>query len=254
MVKIHENRASYIYNFGNKMFFYCFSRLIADHYGYYLKVPQPFTISRKDVHIPFPYGDVDGIDTKGLIYEITDYTMINKDLDEIIKNCEGKTTIANGYFSNFRYLQPYKAKIREFFKDLSTPCDNENDVIILLRNSRIDQNYKTPDEYYLDVIKNLNFNRLYVSYDHLDRHESLISKLQKYNPILLDMPILDLFKFITSKKTIIAGKGTFCFWSCFLSKAEKIYWPISNIGPNHLNDFTINLKVDCESRYEHIYI
>ena len=254
MVKIHDHRSSNSYNFGNKLFFYGFSRIIADHYGYCLKVPETFNISRKDIFSPFPFGDVQGIDTKGPEHIISDDTMVNKEISDIIGKCEGKTTITNGYFSNFRYLKPYNHKLREYFKDLSLPCDKENDVIILLRNSRANESYKTQDSYYLDILNNIKFNRLYVSFDHLERHQGLLEKLKQYDPILLDLPILDLFKFITSKKTIIAGKGTFCFWSCFLSQAEKIYWPIASGSPNHLNCNIINLKIDDESRYEHIYL
>jgi hypothetical protein len=254
MVKIHNDRSNISFNFGNKLFFYGFSNIIAEHYGYCLQVPKPFNISRKDILSPFPFGDIDGIDTKGPQHIITDGTMINKDLSEVIKTCEGKTTITNGYFSNFRYLNPYKHKLREYFKNISLPCDNENDVIILLRDSRVNGSYKTQDSYYLDILNNIKFNRLYVSFDHLERHQDLINKLKKYDPILLDLPIIELFKTITSKKTIISGRGTFCFWACFLSQAEKIYWPIASGSPNMLNCNIIHLKIDDESRYEHIYL
>ena len=82
----------------------------------------------------------------------------------------------------------------------------------------------------------------------LNRHYYLLIKLEKYNPVLLDLPILHLFKFITSKKTIIGCQGTFSFWACWLSAAEKIYWPLTTKGPN-LGDWSVNLTVDDEERY-----
>lgn len=252
MVKIHYNRSNIFYNFGNKLFFYAFARIIADHYNYSLKLPQPFQIRRENETVDFPFGELERIDSKGPEYLITDDTLLEKSFEEIIANCEGKTVILDGHFSNYNIYKPYKNKIREFYKDITLPSDNENDVIILLRDSNIDPKYKTPDEYYINILKNLNFNKLYISYDHSDKHVSLLKEIGHYKPTILHYNIVDLFKFITSKKTIISGKGTFCFWSCFLSNAEKIYWPVSEVGPNHSGDHILNLNVDDESRYERI--
>lgn len=35
----------------------------------------------------------------------------------------------------------------------------------------------------------------------------------------------------------------------FLSKADKIYWPVTTIGPNQRKDPMVNLFVDDEDRY-----
>ena len=129
----------------------------------------------------------------------------------------------------------------------------KNDVIILLRDSNCDSTFKLPDEYYLNILKDIEFENLYISYDHKHKHQTLFTSLEKYDPILLDMNIIDLFRFITQKNTIIAAQGTFSFWSCFLSNASKIYWPISSVGPN-LPSWGMNLTIDDEDRYEIINI
>ena len=90
---------------------------------------------------------------------------------------------------------------------------------------------------------------------------ALLDKLQKYSPTIIDGTILDVFSEITSFNKIIAAQGTFSFWACFLSNANKIYWPITNDGPNSgknsnnpvFNTF-VNLIVDDESRYEFINV
>ena len=68
------------------------------------------------------------------------------------------------------------------------------------------------------------------------------------------MDIISLFKEITSFNKIIAAQGTFSFWASFLSNAEKIYWPITKIGPNIVGHRDVNLIVDDEQRYTNIYV
>jgi hypothetical protein len=131
----------------------------------------------------------------------------------------------------------------------------------MLRSSNHDGSFVLPDSYYLNIISQETFDNLYISFDHINKHQSLISKLEKYNPKLIDGDILNVFSEITSFNTIIAAQGTFSFWACFLSNANKIYWPITNDGPNSgknsdnpvFNSY-VNLTVDDESRYELINV
>ena len=83
----------------------------------------------------------------------------------------------------------------------------------------------------------------------------------KYNPKFIDGDILDVFSEITSFNKIIAAQGTFSFWACLLSSAEKIYWPITNDGPNSgsnsnnpIYNTYVNLIVDDEDRYSFINV
>jgi hypothetical protein len=174
-------------------------------------------------------------------------------IEAIIEQSKNKNTFMDGYFIRYEYIKNYKDKLSKLYEKLIETSDNKNDVIILLRDSNADSTFKLPDDYYINLLENIKFNNLYVSFDHFNKHQSFISKLEKYNPILLDLPILDLFKLITSKKTIIGCQGTFSFWACWLSNAEKIYWPLTTKGPN-LGDWSVNLTVDNEERYVFINV
>jgi hypothetical protein len=158
-----------------------------------------------------------------------------------------------GYFTKYDYIKPYKDKIRSYYTSLVRPKRNNNDMVIMLRNSRDDARFVLPDDYYINILENESFDKLYVGYDHLYKHQSLISKIEKYNPIYLESGILDIFSEITSFNKIVACQGTFSFWASFLSNADKIYWPTTNDGPNSNNDVFanfVNLKVDDEDRYQ----
>jgi hypothetical protein len=131
----------------------------------------------------------------------------------------------------------------------------------MLRSSNHDGSFVLPDSYYLNIISQETFDNLYISFDHINKHQSLINKLEKYNPKLIDGDILDVFSEITSFNKIIAAQGTFSFWACFLSNAEKIYWPLTNDGPNSgmnsdnpVYNTYVNLIVDDEERYSNINV
>lgn len=238
-------------NFGNKLFTYGVSKIIADEHGYALNVPDPSYIQRTGNVTLFPFKSNGGIKIEEPNYYVCDRVMSDNGIDFVIEQSKGKNTFMDGYFIRYDYIKNYKSKLLNLYKDLVQEQDGKNDVVILLRDSNADSSFKLPDNYYTDIISSLNFDNLYISFDHLEKHKSLISKLEKYNPTLLDLPILDLFKLVTSKKTIIGCQGTFSFWACWLSAAENIYWPITTIGPN-LGDWAVNLKVDNEDRYTFI--
>jgi hypothetical protein len=160
-----------------------------------------------------------------------------------------------GYFTKYEYIKPHKEKIKLYYQSYIRPKRNNNDIVIMLRDSTQDARFVLPDEYYIDLLENENFDRLYVSFDHCHKHNTLFEKLKKYNPIYLESGIQTLFSEITSFNKIIACQGTFSFWACFLSNAETIYWPMTDDGPNSNNEKFIggvNLVVDDEDRYKFI--
>jgi hypothetical protein len=253
MITITNEFSSSARNLGNKLFTYGVSKIIADHHGYELNVPNPSYIQRSGNIELFPFYSNNGIKINEPNYYVSDKSMSDLGIDTIIKESINKNTYMDGYFLRYEYIKNYKDKLVNLYKSLIQPQDNQNDVIILLRDSNVDSTFKLPNDYYLNILNKLKFNNLYISYDHYNKHESLIIELEQYKPILLDLPILELFKTITSKKTIIGCQGTFSFWSCWLSNADKIYWPITKIGANSI-DWSVNLTVDDEDRYEMVYL
>ena len=252
MVEITNDFASYGRNLGNKLFTYAVGRIIAEKLNYKLVLPDNCKIQRNGIVEDFPYYSLDGNIINEPEFGVCDRLMSENGIDFVIENAIGKKIFLDGYFPKYDYIKKYKKNVKDYYKDLILNNDGKNDIIILLRDSNCDGTFKLPDQYYLSILEKLNFDNLYVSYDHAEKHETLFNCLrEKYNPIFLDIPILDLFKFITQKNTIVASQGTFSFWSCFLSNATKIYWPIAKIGPN-LPNWGMNLTVDDEDRYEQI--
>jgi hypothetical protein len=257
--------STYKKNFGNKLFIYSVSRLIADKLGYNLKVPQRALIRREELNVGnyveqfFPFESItDRINIDSPSVVIDDTTVLFMDtVDKLVEFSKEKKVISMSYFSKYDYIKPYKNEVRNFLSKLKSEKRKSNDLVLMLRNSRDDGRFVLPDDYYLNIIEKENFDNLYVSFDHIYQHSSILEKLSKYNPTYIEGSILDVFKELTSFDKIIACQGTFSFWVCFLSDASKIYWPITNDGPNSNNvNFKqhVNLKVDDEDRYEFINV
>ena len=274
MIKIYDEYDSYLdggyfssprKNLGNKLFIYSACRIISELLGYELISPENALVRREDTEngqykeILFPFKGVKGNIVDNQIKVIQDGDIIHLgSIENLIQSYPNHGFINQSYFSKYDYIKPYKNKVKEYFKSIVKDKRGGNDLVIMLRSSNHDGSFVLPDSYYLNIISQETFDNLYISFDHINKHQSLINKLEKYNPKLIDGDILDVFSEITSFNTIIAAQGTF---SCFLSNANKIYWPITNDGPNSgknsdnpvFNSY-VNLTVDDESRYELINV
>jgi len=253
-------------NLGNKLFMYIGARLLSDLLDINLIVPENAIIRRrfnddKQWHDQiFPFNSIlNRREIKEPIIELYDCTFNQYDIEYFVKNHTNNGFRYRSHFSNYNYIKPYKDLVKNIYKPLTSPERKDNSLVLLLRHSTTVPDYDIKnDEYYLNILENETFDKLYISVDHIDKHYTLLNKLTKYNPIILDRSVLDLFSQITSFKKIIASQGTFSFWACFLSNAERIYWPITTYGPNQVNNpemnEDLNLLVDDEDRYQHIKV
>jgi len=255
MVEISNGFASIGRNFGNKLFTYGVARIFANELGLKLKVPSDSYIRRAGYNATlFPYGEIDGNIIDKDEYYVCDRTLYDNGIINTINACKEKKVNIDGYFLKYEYIKPFKNFIKKIYSDITQENDNKNDIVIMLRDSGSADNFHLPSDYYLQLLERIRFDSLYVCFDHLNKHRILLNSLKSYSPKLIDYDILDTFKFITSKNTIIASQGTFSFWASFLSRATKIYWPMTNKGPNSTNDWSFNLKVDDENRYEFVNV
>ncbi len=256
-------------NLGNKLFIYAACRIISDLLDYNLSSPETALIRRENPTTGiyedqiFPFKSITNRnEVLSPVKVITDNEIISlQSIDNLIKTYPSHKFINQCYFSKYDYIKPYKDLVKGYFSSLIKPKKHTNDIVIMLRDSRVNGSFVLPDNYYLDLLQKENFNELYISLDHIDKHGSLINKLQIYNPKFINGTILDVFSEVTSFDKIIAAQGTFSFWAAFLSNADKIYWPITNDGPNSgknsdnaVYNTYVNLIVDDEPRYEFINV
>ena len=90
MITITNEFSSAGRNFGNKLFTYGVSRLIAEEYGYKLVIPKNSHIQRNGIHIEFPYKGIDGIEIQEPTYYVSDGSMVERGFEYILKECKDK--------------------------------------------------------------------------------------------------------------------------------------------------------------------
>lgn len=256
MIEICEGFSSPSRNFGNKLFTYSLGVVLSEIQNLNLYIPKDSYIQRDGNMMLFPFNNIENKrDITSPTLHVTDDTLVVMGLEMFIKSSKDNHIFLDGYFSNYEYVKHHKEIIKKTFSSLISKKKYNNNILIMLRDSNIDPTFVLPNNYYLEILERENFDTIFVSYDHYNKHINLIKILQqKYVVILLDLNIIELFKEITSFKKIIAAQGTFSFWAAFLSHAEKIYWPITKIGPNIVGHRDVNLIVDDEPRYEFIIL
>ena len=108
MITITNDFASSGRNFGNKLFTYGVSKIIADTYGYSLNLPNPSYIQRNGVINLFPFFSNDGIKITQPSYYVSDRSMSELGIDTVIKQSKDKNTFMDGYFIKYDYIKKYK--------------------------------------------------------------------------------------------------------------------------------------------------
>lgn len=240
---------------GNKLFIYTLCRLLAEETGYDLQT-DPVRLVRsdsKEADRIIKFDDHPGKMVTDVVHKFDDGAFIGKTIKQFADTILEKNVgaISTGYYARYELLQPYKDKVKSMHQGLFSNHElrNEDEVLIMLRDSRIDTTFKIPSDFYLSTLEQIKFNKLYIACDAPSRHTFLLNKLKHYNPVLLGGDALEQMNYVINFRTIIASQGTFSFWATFLSKADKIYWPVTTIGPNQRKDPMVNLFVDDEDRY-----
>ena len=256
------NFSTFRKNLGNKLFSYAIARVAADILDCNLILPENPLVRRELFHMGYQnekfmmVGIYDRKNIEGDKVTLDDKDLLHyKKVEDFINANPNRPIEILGYFTKYEYIKPYKEQIKSYYQKYIKPKRNNDDIIIMLRDSTQDARFVISDDYYINILENENFDRLYVSFDHCHKHNTLFQKLKKYNPIYLESGIQTLFSEVTSFNKIVASQGTFSFWACFLSNAEKIYWPITEDGPNSNNEKFIegvNLIVDDEDRYKFV--
>ena len=154
--------SSFRKNLGNKLFIYGVSRVASDILDYDLIVPSNPLIRREltsvgnYVNEEFPFKSITGrkrVETP--IKTMDDIDLYNfNGLEGFLNHYQNHHIEVLGYFTKYDYIKPYKEKIRSYYSSLVKPKRNNNDMVIMLRNSRDDGRFVLPDDYYLNILEN----------------------------------------------------------------------------------------------------
>jgi hypothetical protein len=237
-------------------------RLLAENLNYKMVTPPVLFLEKNKTHQQnyYQFKNInDGLDnTNNEKYGIDDgFSFRHENIDNAIEFFMDKKyhIVSCGYYQKYSYWKKYKKQVKEYFTDfVSNDKMNFNDIAIHLRNSYEDPRFKLNTDYYLNAIENFGNGNLYIFADNFNRHSELLESLKPYKPILMDLNVQNTIIEITKFNNIICSQGSFSFWSSFLSDAKKIIYPITKIGPNRTDEWSIDYIVNDEDRYEFIQV
>ena len=129
--------------------------------------------------------------------------------------------------SNFLYNHLHSEKSKSAIIDknpFKERYQNNNDLFIHVRLTDIA--YQNPGiSYYLDGIKNISFDNMYISTDE-QNHCIIRELLCAYpNAILIDYDEIATFQFASTCKYILLSQGTFSLSIGYLSFYSEVYYP-----------------------------
>lgn len=229
---------------GNQMFEYAFGRIIAEHFNYKFTHNLPAPELSNDFKLPNIIDGREILDPVQLVEG--NYNYPPDLLDNILNTSYDRKIVCDGFFQNYNYYKNYKHKLKQWFHIDTEEYDSKNDLAVHIRKGdyKAHPHFDLPDEYFLNLIKQENFDRLIVSSD--EPSSNVVQKIfeqYKDRAILFeDTPFNTLYHFACHNKLILSF-GTFSWWIGFLSNAEKIYLP------NKFFPGNIDLRITDDKRY-----
>ena len=136
--------------------------------------------------------------------------------------------------SNIIEKNPFKARY-----------NTNNDLFIHIRLTDVEQ-YNPGLNYYLNAIKSINFDNLYISTD--DKNHNIIKNIfQIYpNSKLIEYDEINTFQFASTCKNILLSHGSFSAVIGYLAFYSTIYYPEYDIKNMWYGDmFSINNLIKC---------
>jgi len=232
----------YRWNLGNKLFQYCFGRILAEELGYALSAdPIPGfpntaqSVKGKHIHKP--------------IERLTGHVA---NLQKIISNRSKRHIQLFGYFQRYEHYRAYKTRIREdwLVMDRLPYIVDTRDVVLCVRRGDFVPFHALPNSYYVDALKLINPRRVFICSD--EPQDPFVKLLAwRYRATIIPPDPLQNLAFIKSFNKIIISNSTFCWWAAFLSSATHVIAPIPVRG-FWSRRFKNSLTVYDESRYQYI--
>lgn len=212
-------RVIYDGNLGNKLFQYCFGRILAERLGYRLTAdpiagfPGTFdVVAGKSYHSDVPLvlrgqrpdlGFLDGSDPESEI-------------------------VLTGYFQRYEYYEARALDVRRWLRMDVDPCGlsiGDRDVVVGIRRGRdYIPRHGIPLSYFEEALRHLDHDKVYICTDVLT--DPLVRDLAKrHNAIVRPPDALDNLAFITRFEKIVISNSTFLWWGAFLSNAREVVFP-----------------------------
>jgi len=245
----HKNRMPYVTfklngRTGNIMIGYLFAKVVSLTFGHlyipYEEIPNQenvFVINEsnaREVLTMKPELSQMNIICDGYFQQSDYYTPIRETLLEIVYN-------TNDYWFSYTGRKEYMKDFLECGHSLNI---GENDLVVSLRLDDFIQlpcpkSDILPPQYYLDVLENIHFDKLYIVCDAI-RHtweQKYIEHFSKWKPVLLQESVMHDCGLMRDCHTLVHSNSTLCWMMSFLSKTKKLrimpdreFYPTQSLG------------------------
>lgn len=212
-------RVIYDGNLGNRLFQYCFGRILAEKMGYRLAA-APID------GIPGTRNVVDGKTYR------SDCPLILRGQRPDLSFLDGpdprREIVLTGYFQRYEYYAARAQDVRRWLRMDPTPCRSpirDRDVAVGIRRGRdYIPRHGIPVSYFEQALARLDHDRVHICTDV--PKDPLVQYVKKRHDAIIRVPgALDNLAFIKRFKKIVISNSTFLWWAAFLSDAEEIVFP-----------------------------
>jgi len=216
---------------GNKMFQYCFGRILSNA----LKIPfqSPPINWFEDLKL----SNFDEFESSKTFDKTVTLKRHIVDLEDIYRQAKEQKLkiILEGYFQRSEYFAPHKQDIKKWFnidEDLRTNLlkkydIKKNDVILHSRlGDYVTLGYIINPFHIKEIINNVlaDDGKLFVVTDEINSNYHQFFK--EYNPIILSNSDKEDFYLMTCFENIIMSQSSFSWWAAFFaSESSKVYYP-----------------------------
>ena len=200
---------------GNHLFQYCFGRILAEELGYQLQAT------------PIPHFDGTAASVEGHSYEEPVWNCPEAtNPAEIIADRTPRRIVVRGYMQQYRYLHPYRHRIRQWAEIGQCKVLPEPDALVahIRLGDYAAQGWVLSPNYFHAVIAREKFSRLYIVTD--EPESPYLKGFERYAPTMVTGSSIESLRFIRCARRIVLSQSTYSWWGAFLSDAERIYYPL----------------------------
>jgi len=244
---------------GNNLFQYCLGRILATEMGYKLKA-DPIN------GFPSTYQQIAGMDYSENENPII-FTGQKFDLQNILKEHPKRKIVIDGWFQRYEYYAKYSNEIRNSWLTQELHLNDnisKDDLIVGIRRGEFLPKHGIPLSYYEEAVSLFSYRNLYICSDS-PTDPFVTSLANNYSGTIIKPNALHNLAFIQQFNQIIISNSSFLWWGAFLSKAEKIVFPVplngywSKSDPLSLDiDLHVNEPqyhyLECKEKYQPTYL
>lgn len=200
---------------GNRLFQYCFGRILAEELGYKLNANpiDGFPRTAETVSgLEFP-------DESALTLSGFD----RPDLEELLRNPPRLRIIANAYFQTYAYYVRYLERIRHWLSLAEYDCgefrsDADTLVVHIRLGDYLTGRWTLTPGSYLQCIESIPHSSLVIVTD--SPRSNFLEHFVQFRPKIVHCEPMDAFKWMLNASKLVISQSTFSWWAAILSDAD----------------------------------